>query len=121
MQGFPGACRRTPPPSPQLAHTDPHPPTPCPPASLQAALAALSGIQEVPEPRSLLTMEEGVQTLLMMSKPGRIQRPSHVRWVIGGQPGGSRGGRHAGRVEDGPELEAGWRVCFGLALAQSCL
>lgn len=27
----------------------------------QAALAALSGIQEVPEPRSLLTMEEGVQ------------------------------------------------------------
>jgi hypothetical protein len=47
----------------------------------QAALAALSGIQEVPEPRSLLTLEEGVQTLRMMSKPGRISRPAHIRWV----------------------------------------
>ncbi len=34
---------------------------PASPSHLQAALAALSGIQEIPEPRSLLTMEEGVQ------------------------------------------------------------
>ena len=48
---------------------------------LQAALAALSGIQDVPEPRSLLTMEEGIQTLQMMSQMGRISRPSHIRWA----------------------------------------
>jgi hypothetical protein len=50
-----------------------------PQEAMVAALAALSGIQEVPEPRSLLTLEEGVQTLQIMSKPGRIVRPSHVR------------------------------------------
>lgn len=54
-------------------------PRPPPARAPQAALAALSGIKEVPEPRSLLTMEEGVQTLLMMSKPGRIARPAHIR------------------------------------------
>jgi ATP-dependent RNA helicase DDX21 len=46
---------------------------------LQAALAALSGIKDIPEPRSLITMEEGVQTLQMMSKAGRITRPAHIR------------------------------------------
>ncbi|PRW21064.1 glutamate--cysteine chloroplastic isoform A [Chlorella sorokiniana] len=53
-----------------------------PQEALEAALAALSGIQEIPEPRSLLTMEEGVQTLLIMSKPGRITRPSHVSAIV---------------------------------------
>ncbi|EFN52705.1 hypothetical protein CHLNCDRAFT_36787, partial [Chlorella variabilis] len=54
-----------------------------PQEALEAALAALSGIQEVPEPRSLLTMEEGIQTLQMMSKPGRITRPAHVSGIVG--------------------------------------
>lgn len=59
-----------------LSQRDPH-------EALQAALAALSGITQVPEPRSLLTMEEGVQTLLLLSKPGRIDRPAHVRCAAG--------------------------------------
>jgi hypothetical protein len=61
-------------------HLLPHAPPACLPR-LQAALAALSGIQDVPEPRSLLTMEEGIQTLQMMSQMGRISRPSHIRWA----------------------------------------
>ena len=84
------------PPPKECTHTSRarHPPSPpfltfsltlllppaCPPR-LQAALAALSGIQDVPEPRSLLTMEEGIQTLQMMSQMGRISRPSHIRWA----------------------------------------
>jgi hypothetical protein len=46
---------------------------------LQAALAALSGIKEAPQPRSLLTLEEGLVTLQMMSEAGRITRPQHIK------------------------------------------
>ena len=39
---------------------------------LAAALAAMSGFQTVPNPRSLLTGEEGVVTFKLLGKPGRV-------------------------------------------------
>ncbi|KAL4420664.1 hypothetical protein ABPG75_010320 [Micractinium tetrahymenae] len=70
-----------------------------PQEAMEAALAALSGIKEVPEPRSLLTMEEGVQTLMMMSKPGRIARPAHVSAIVGKLLEGTKFGPQAvGRI-----------------------
>lgn len=53
-----------------------------PQEALEAALAALSGIKTIPEPRSLLTMQEGYVTLQMMSAPGRIVKPGSVSAII---------------------------------------
>ncbi|GAB4820300.1 hypothetical protein N2152v2_007346 [Parachlorella kessleri] len=50
--------------------------------AMEAALAALSGIKEVPEPRSLLTLEQGLVTLRMMSQAGRITRPQHIHAIV---------------------------------------
>ncbi|KAI7840607.1 hypothetical protein COHA_005757 [Chlorella ohadii] len=90
-----------------------------PQEALEAALAALSGIQEIPEPRSLLTMEEGVQTLLIMSKPGRITRPSHVSAIVAKLLEGSGHGAHAvGRIrmiQEGEEEGAAFDVPCAVA------
>lgn len=51
--------------------------------AMEAALAALSGIMQVPTPRSLLTTEDGQKTLQMMSVPGRITRPAHIAAIVG--------------------------------------
>lgn len=51
--------------------------------SLAASLAALSGFTEVPKPRSLITQEEGVMTLRLMGKPGRLGSPGSVIACIG--------------------------------------
>lgn len=50
--------------------------------ALTAALAALSGIKTIPEPRSLLTLQEGYVTLQMMSAPGRIVRPGNIPAIV---------------------------------------
>jgi ATP-dependent RNA helicase DDX21 len=46
--------------------------------AVTTALAALSGIKEVPLPRSLLTLADDMTTLQMMSKEGRINRAGHI-------------------------------------------
>jgi ATP-dependent RNA helicase DDX21 len=53
-----------------------------PQEALEVALAALSGINSIPEPRSLLTLQEGFTTLQMMSKPGRITRIGHIPAIV---------------------------------------
>lgn len=50
--------------------------------ALEAALAALSGITSLPEPRSLLTGAEGYTTLSMMAPPGRIVKPGNVFAIV---------------------------------------
>eukprot|EP00887_Chlorella_sp_A99_P007182 scaffold2.g7182.t1 len=54
-----------------------------PQEALETALAALSGITELPEARSLLTLEEGLVTMQMLSEPGRITRPAHISAILG--------------------------------------
>lgn len=54
-----------------------------PQEAMEAALAALSGITSVPQPRSLLTFEEGLQTMQMMSQAGRITKPGHISAIVG--------------------------------------
>ena len=84
----------------------------CPPL-LQTALAALSGIQELPEARSLLTLEEGLVTLQMMSEPGRITRPAHISAVVGRVLGAehrdwaAKVGKIRMLQEEGGQLEGG--------------
>ncbi|EIE18444.1 DEAD-domain-containing protein [Coccomyxa subellipsoidea C-169] len=46
------------------------------------ALAALSGLIEVPKPRSLITQEVGLVTMRVMSRPGRITLPGHVMTIV---------------------------------------
>ncbi|KAL6784682.1 hypothetical protein ACKKBG_A02765 [Auxenochlorella protothecoides x Auxenochlorella symbiontica] len=80
-----------------------------PAEALEAALAALSGIKEVPEPRSLLTQEEGLVTLRLSGRRGRISRPAQVSAVVGGladaaAPGGARVA--LGRIRMLPALSA---------------
>jgi hypothetical protein len=41
---------------------------------LAAALASLSGFRHVPQPRSLMTYEEGMDTLKLMGRPGEERR-----------------------------------------------
>jgi ATP-dependent RNA helicase DDX21 len=50
--------------------------------ALAAALAAMSGMQGVPKPRSLLTQEEGWVTLRVMSRPGRITMIGHIMAIV---------------------------------------
>lgn len=47
---------------------------------LAASLAALAGFRSAPQPRSLLTYEEGYTTLRLVAKPGE--------WWWGGWVGG---------------------------------
>lgn len=53
-----------------------------PQEALEVALAALSGITTIPEPRSLLTLQEGFTTLKMMSSRGRITRIGHIPAIV---------------------------------------
>mmetsp|Transcript_16919 Transcript_16919/g.50518 ORF Transcript_16919/g.50518 Transcript_16919/m.50518 type:complete len:841 (+) Transcript_16919:117-2639(+) len=54
-----------------------------PTGAMAAALAALSGVTEVPKPRSLLSQEEGHVTLrLMTDKPARIINPGSVFSIL---------------------------------------
>lgn len=53
-----------------------------PQEALEVALAALSGINSIPEPRSLLTLQEGYVTLQMMSARGRITRIGHIPAIV---------------------------------------
>lgn len=53
-----------------------------PQEALEVALAALSGITAIPEPRSLLTLQEGYTTLQMMSAKGRITRIGHIPAIV---------------------------------------
>ena len=53
-----------------------------PQEALEVALAALSGITAIPEPRSLLTLQEGFTTLQMMSERGRITRIGHIPAIV---------------------------------------
>jgi ATP-dependent RNA helicase DDX21 len=69
-----------------------------PQAALEAALAALSGIKSIPEPRSLLTMQEGFVTLQIMSSPGRIVKPGNVAAVVSKLLGDSSKGSEIGRI-----------------------
>eukprot|EP00854_Cymbomonas_tetramitiformis_P015531 gene15531-18408_t len=56
---------------------------------LAAALAAMSGLRELPPPRSLLTYEEGIRTILMQHsgdddmRSGRFETPRDVMQVLG--------------------------------------
>lgn len=50
--------------------------------AVTTALAALSGIKEVPLPRSLLTLVDDMTTLQMMSKEGRINRAGHITAIV---------------------------------------
>lgn len=74
-----------------LASKDPH-------DALVAALAALSGIKSIPEPRSLLTMQEGYVTLQMMSAPGRIVKPGNVAAIVSRLLGSSDKAGQVGRI-----------------------
>ncbi len=53
-----------------------------PQEALEVALAALSGITSIPEPRSLLTLQEGYTTLQIMSEKGRITRIGHIPAIV---------------------------------------
>ncbi|KAK9839323.1 hypothetical protein WJX81_008091 [Elliptochloris bilobata] len=50
--------------------------------ALAAALAALSGIIEVPKQRSLLSQELGAVTVRVLSRPGRITQAGHVMTIV---------------------------------------
>eukprot|EP00803_Ostreobium_quekettii_P002697 evm.model.scf_840.6 EVM.evm.TU.scf_840.6 scf_840:56436-62199(-) len=65
---------------------------------LAAALASMSGFDKVPRPRSLLTQEEGLVTLRVSAKHGRIRSTSHVMRVFG-QILGDQDSRKVGRIE----------------------
>ncbi|KAK9807696.1 hypothetical protein WJX72_006359 [[Myrmecia] bisecta] len=53
-----------------------------PQSALAAALAALSGLKEVPKPRSLLTQEVGAVTMRVLSRPGRITQAGHIMTIV---------------------------------------
>jgi ATP-dependent RNA helicase DDX21 len=69
-----------------------------PQVALEAALAALSGIVTVPQRRSLLTMEEGMTTLQLMTKPGRIERPGAVAAIVSRLLSDPDKASHIGRI-----------------------
>ena len=50
--------------------------------ALAAALAAMSGLLEVPQERSLLSLEVGSTTLRVLSRAGRIAAPGHVMTIV---------------------------------------
>ena len=50
--------------------------------ALAAALAAMSGLLEVPKERSLLSLEVGQTTLRVLSRPGRVTQPGHVMTIV---------------------------------------
>ena len=50
--------------------------------ALASALAAMSGMLEVPQERSLLSQEVGATTLRVMSRPGRITSTTHVFTIV---------------------------------------
>lgn len=50
---------------------------------LAAALASMSGFQKVPRPKSLLTQEEGLVSLRIQAKSGRLETTGHVMRVVG--------------------------------------
>jgi len=51
--------------------------------SLATSLAALSGYTEVPKPRSLITQQEGMQTLRVLARPGVLDAPGRVLGILG--------------------------------------
>ena len=69
-----------------------------PQEALEIALAALSGIKEIPEPRSLLTMQEGYVTLQMMSAPGRIVKPGNVAAIVARLTGSNESASQVGKI-----------------------
>lgn len=50
--------------------------------ALAAALAAMSGLLEVPKERSLLSLEVGQTTLRVLSRPGRVTQPGHIMTIV---------------------------------------
>lgn len=69
-----------------------------PQEALEVALAALSGITAIPEPRSLLTLQEGYTTLQLMSEKGRIVRIGHIPAIITKLLGSREKGSSVGRI-----------------------
>ncbi len=69
-----------------------------PQVAMERALAALSGITGVPEPRSLLTMQAGFVTLQMMSAPGRIVKPGNVAAIVARLTGSSDAAGAVGKI-----------------------
>jgi ATP-dependent RNA helicase DDX21 len=69
-----------------------------PQEALEVALAALSGINAIPEPRSLLTLQEGFTTLQIMSTPGRITRIGHIPAIVTKLLDSRDKGSHVGRI-----------------------
>ncbi|KAI8102875.1 hypothetical protein M9434_005667 [Picochlorum sp. BPE23] len=69
-----------------------------PQEALEVALAALSGINAIPEPRSLLTLQEGFTTLQIMSAPGRITRIGHIPAIVTKLLDSRDKGSHVGRI-----------------------
>ena len=74
-----------------LASSDPQ-------EALEAALAALSGIKQIPEPRSLLTLQEGYVTLQVMSAPGRIVKPGNVAAIVSRVTENNDAGSNVGKI-----------------------
>lgn len=50
--------------------------------ALSRALAALSGLLEVPKPRSILTQQQGYITIRVLSHLGRLTRQGHVSTIV---------------------------------------
>lgn len=70
-----------------------------PQEALEVALAALSGITAIPEPRSLLTLQEGFTTLQMMSERGRITRIGHIPAIVTKLLDSREKGSSVGRIQ----------------------
>lgn len=93
-----------------------------PQEALEVALAALSGIKEIPEPRSLLTMQEGYITLQMMSAPGRIAKPGNVSAIVARLTGSNEAASQVGKIRlMGGQDEQGAAFDVPKALAKEIL
>lgn len=74
--------------------------------ALAAALAAMSGLLEVPKERSLLSLEVGQTTLRVLSRPGRVTQPGHVMTIVRNLLG-SDAANGVGRVRMLSDAESG--------------
>ena len=74
--------------------------------ALAAALAAMSGLLEVPQERSLLSLEVGRATLRVLSRPGRVTTPGHVITIVRNLLGADAAG-DVGRIRMLVEEESG--------------
>ena len=74
--------------------------------ALAAALAAMSGLLEVPKERSLLSLEVGQTTLRVLSRPGRVTQPGHIMTIVRNLLGSSAA-NVVGRVRMLTDAESG--------------